>query len=354
LRVVGISGKARSGKDTVGQFLEKHGYERHAFADPLKEMCRRYFFLEGKDLTGDKEPWVREVLQLAGTEHGRDFWRGIYDRHQRQVEEWLYVHHGIKFCGDLWLAHMELTLQEVDSRPNPPKGVYIPDCRFENEANFVKGMGGVMVRVYRPKAGLEGEAGSHASETGLDYYGEWDYSIRNDGTLEDLERLVAYMEGSFSNPGRQECLHLRASDFAPTSPSKAPEAEAQKPRSIAGPVVYVAGPYRARDASGIHDNIQRARKVAIEVWQAGAVAVAPQLNSAFFDGLAPDEAWLDGYLELLTRCDAMVVVPGHENSKGTLAEIKLAEGRGMPLFYWRCNAGAFARFVENWKERHLG
>jgi dephospho-CoA kinase len=37
-RVVGVSGYAQSGKDTVGEYLvEKHGYERIAFADKVRE-----------------------------------------------------------------------------------------------------------------------------------------------------------------------------------------------------------------------------------------------------------------------------------------------------------------------------
>ena len=37
--VIGLSGYASSGKDTVAQFLiEEHGFEKIAFADPIRNM----------------------------------------------------------------------------------------------------------------------------------------------------------------------------------------------------------------------------------------------------------------------------------------------------------------------------
>lgn len=97
-------------------------------------------------------------------------------------------------------------------------------------------------------------------------------------------------------------------------------------------VIYVAGPYRSDTEFGLKQNIRNAEAVAIKAWQAGHVAFCPHKNTAHFGGLCPDEIWLAGGLEMLRRCDAMVLVQGWEKSSGTLAEIKEAEKYNIPVY----------------------
>lgn len=98
-------------------------------------------------------------------------------------------------------------------------------------------------------------------------------------------------------------------------------------------VVYVAGPYRAATERGVALNIQRAERVALCVWACGAVAFCPHKNTAHFGGALPDTAWLEGGLEMVRRCDALVLVDGGEKSEGTKAEKALAEELGLPVFH---------------------
>jgi hypothetical protein len=98
-------------------------------------------------------------------------------------------------------------------------------------------------------------------------------------------------------------------------------------------VVYVAGPFRGPDSWAIEQNIRRAEELALEVWKCGAAAICPHTNTRFYQGAAPDEVWLEGDLEMLARCDAMLVVPNWHKSEGTKAEIARAESRGIPVFY---------------------
>ena len=97
-------------------------------------------------------------------------------------------------------------------------------------------------------------------------------------------------------------------------------------------VIYVAGPYRAQTEHGTILNIRAAETVAIQVWQAGHVALTPHLNTRLFGGLCPDEVWLQGGLELLRWCDGVVLVPGWSVSTGTLAEVKEAARLGLPVY----------------------
>ena len=97
--------------------------------------------------------------------------------------------------------------------------------------------------------------------------------------------------------------------------------------------IYIAGSYRSNDAYKVWENINKARELAIKVWQQGAVALCPHMNSMFFEGAATPKQFIDGTLELMRRCDAVLVVPGSEASIGTQGEIKEAKRLRKPVFY---------------------
>jgi len=96
-------------------------------------------------------------------------------------------------------------------------------------------------------------------------------------------------------------------------------------------VVYIAGPFRAANQWEQEANIRRAEAMALEVWRLGAVALCPHLNTRYFSGALPDEVWLDGDLELLRRCDAILMVHGWENSAGAMAEKAFARENNIPI-----------------------
>jgi hypothetical protein len=98
-------------------------------------------------------------------------------------------------------------------------------------------------------------------------------------------------------------------------------------------VVYIAGPYRAPNAWEIEQNIRRAEGLALEVWRAGAAAICPHANTRFFQGAAEDGLWLEGDLEILKRCDAILMTPNWTLSNGARAELACAMAHGIPAFY---------------------
>jgi hypothetical protein len=97
-------------------------------------------------------------------------------------------------------------------------------------------------------------------------------------------------------------------------------------------VVYIAGPFRGPNAWEIEQNIRRAEALSLEVWRMGAAALCPHTNTRFFQGAADDSVWLDGDLELLARCDAMLMTPDWERSTGAKAEREWASVHDMPIF----------------------
>jgi hypothetical protein len=99
-------------------------------------------------------------------------------------------------------------------------------------------------------------------------------------------------------------------------------------------VAFVTGPYRdQRGAFYIGENIGNARRIAAELWKMGFAVICPHLNTAHFDGLVDDQTFLDGLIEILLRCDVVVMLRGHEDSEGTQAEIAAAKRAGIPVRY---------------------
>ena len=65
--LLGISGKPRSGKDSIANYLkEEHGFNTYSFADYLKWMCVEYFDYSKEDLWGPKTEESRKFLQALG------------------------------------------------------------------------------------------------------------------------------------------------------------------------------------------------------------------------------------------------------------------------------------------------
>ncbi|THK38087.1 deoxynucleotide monophosphate kinase [Ensifer sp. MPMI2T] len=161
-RLVALTGAAGSGKSTATRFLvERHGYTLVKFAGPLKDMCRAVGLSEDEIEGGAKEkPTMllcgkspRQFMQHLGTEFGRNL-----------IGEYFWV--------NIWAQ-----------RAAQHGRVVVDDCRFPNEAQAVRELGGVIIKL----EGRGGIAGQHASEAGCGY---WDSVVVNDGGLVDLYAAV--------------------------------------------------------------------------------------------------------------------------------------------------------------------
>ena len=162
MKVICISGKARSGKDTSAEIIKKLllGSGKRVlithYADLLKFVCKSYFRWDG-----NKDERGRNLLQHVGTDIFRaedeDFW--------------------VRFVCRMILA----SRREWDY-------VIIPDARFPNEITYLKDklLDVTHIRIIRdePDEMLTDEQKAHSSETALDNVVP-DKTIYNNGTIAD-------------------------------------------------------------------------------------------------------------------------------------------------------------------------
>ena len=98
-------------------------------------------------------------------------------------------------------------------------------------------------------------------------------------------------------------------------------------------VAYIAGAYRAPTVNGIYLNIQKARAVAFEYWHRGYAVICPHTNTALMDGNDDSHVWIDGDIEILKRCDVIIMMAGWEYSDGARHEHDIAESLNKEIIY---------------------
>jgi len=150
MKHIGLMGLAGSGKDTAAKAFMKLGYRRLAFADELKSLA----FYFGWD--GEKDEDGRALLQELGMAARR-------------------------YNARFWIQY--LNKQILRERLQGP--FVFTDVRFQNEADYVRSIGGIIVRIVRPGQSAE----NHESELKQCEVAA-DIEIVNDGGIEDLHNKI--------------------------------------------------------------------------------------------------------------------------------------------------------------------
>lgn len=171
--LIGIAGKARVGKDTLAEYLEKeYLLTRYAFAEPMKRALSIAFDLNERHLSGDLKEVThplygvspREMMQKFGTDYARKM-----------------------ICDDVWLKRAELFIDNM-SKQKFYHGTVISDVRFENEAQWIRKQGGYIIHIERPGAPKVNE---HSSEAGVSK-ASLDFTILNNDRVDQLYRAGCY------------------------------------------------------------------------------------------------------------------------------------------------------------------
>jgi hypothetical protein len=186
--LIGISGKARSGKDSIAEKLaELHGETRRfAFADDLKLSVRRTCERAGIAPPQGKDSRNRRLYQAIG----------------RAYREWY---------GSFWAEKVIDAALFFDKDQTDSALALITDLRYPNEANLIRAAGGVILRAWVPESerekrvlALDGPDGLAAldddSETALDNYPHFDTVISTDGYAVMEAELRRFLVGIGHDP----------------------------------------------------------------------------------------------------------------------------------------------------------
>lgn len=170
--LIGLTGYAGTGKDTVRKMLEDAGYRGFALADPIRSMLRDLLlksgitddYIDSRELKETIIPELgvsyRHMAQSLGTEWGRSM----------DTNFWLRI------AGAYLYEQYELGCNAF----------CVSDIRFANECEWVRERGGVIWRIDRPDVAPVRFHASEYAQLGI----EPDLTINNHGTVGELHRAV--------------------------------------------------------------------------------------------------------------------------------------------------------------------
>lgn len=179
---IGLIGKMRSGKSTVGDYLaEKYGYTQFAFGDALKDDFHRRY----PEIPRDPKP------------------RAGYQFHGQFMRE----HVGENVWIDTCLESVYYEQEDARCSEATPRPAVITDVRQLNEAEALSARGYVLISVEAPEAlriHRAIESGdtfnlrdlTHDTETALDGYAA-DFTVVNGAGLselyEQIDKVMRYL-----------------------------------------------------------------------------------------------------------------------------------------------------------------
>ena len=161
-----IAGRARQGKDTVCEYIKDYYKNEKVLHLPnnyyIRDYAKRITTWDGSDETKPREL----LIELA--DYGRN-----------NINEHFYIN---RIVEDIKVMSQFYDL------------IVIPDARFPYEIEIPKKEFNNVISIYieRPNynSELTNEHKNHRTETSLDNFDNYDYKIKNDGSLEDLKEKV--------------------------------------------------------------------------------------------------------------------------------------------------------------------
>jgi hypothetical protein len=171
--LIGLLAKKRHGKDTLADYLvNRYGFNKDALAEPLKNVCKELFLLSDEQMYGDLKEIVdtrygvspRQIFQFIGT-----------DLLRKQMGNLIP-----SLKDNLWINLLQIRYTNA-LKSNPAVRFVVADIRMENEADMIKELNGIIIKIDRPS---KKDVDEHFSEQ-IDKVKNYDYLISNEGTIEE-------------------------------------------------------------------------------------------------------------------------------------------------------------------------
>jgi hypothetical protein len=195
--IIGIVGKARSGKDTFAEMLAeeifnevKHRFVLMAYAQELKLRVQKDFDLSYDQLWGDSKETPDERYEnrrfwttCTGTTPPEDVdYEPVYWTPREMMQSYGEFYRSID--NEFWVKNLFRTIEEKEY-----KNVIVTDVRHPNEADPIVERDGYIIKVTSDRSDKEKIHGyQHISETAMDNYDKVDFHVRNDAGLQELNQ----------------------------------------------------------------------------------------------------------------------------------------------------------------------
>ena len=183
--IIGLSGYAKSGKDTVAEIIREiqpEKWEIKKFSGKLKQIAS--ILLGMPEHLFENQDFKSEML-------GEEWWKNYGDfYHQTTVRDFLQllgtdaIRNGLH--SNAWVNALMADYKPAKMDQYHPSNWIVTDVRFPNEAEAIKDRGGIIIRIDRP--GVE-PVNAHPSEVALDNW-DFDYKIANVSDLPALKQTV--------------------------------------------------------------------------------------------------------------------------------------------------------------------
>lgn len=190
--LIGLTGAAGAGKDTVGDVLKALGWRGMAFADALRIEVATAWRIDISvlvDRKGKEQP--QPLLAAEWCQHAPFLhWAACQSvsLHEPRSPRWVMQTWGSyrRWQSALWWVNHVDGWVACMRHQHPTTGLVITDVRHANEADMVRQRGGHVVRVIRPGlAGLAADTAGHVSEREASAIVA-DIELHNDGDLQHL------------------------------------------------------------------------------------------------------------------------------------------------------------------------
>lgn len=164
MRLIGLTGRAGVGKDTVADYLENnHGFTKMSFATPLKRALASMLGVSMAMFENRK--WKETELPDLGIS-------------PRRLMQFMGTQGGRACSPELWTRMAE---REIVQNYLEDAFIVFADVRFDNEAEWIRKAGGKVVEIQRDVAAIA----SHQSEDGVrpDLV---NYTLKNNQGIADI------------------------------------------------------------------------------------------------------------------------------------------------------------------------
>lgn len=196
-KLIAISGKKNSGKNTLGKLLFKKFKKIHPkatceyinFSDPIKKIVRIMFpDLPEKYLTGPSK-YRNEIVEYARNLPSN----GVGELTVRQLLIDIGNGLGRKYNNHIWINAFANTFKKTKKS----SFVIVNDCRFANEFEHLHGNGFYMIRILRNGNSNDSQDSSEVEQDTIPD-SDFDYIVNNDDDLKNLNKHASNIISALS------------------------------------------------------------------------------------------------------------------------------------------------------------